>query len=365
MKKLFILFFIAFPFFAVSQAVTADPAIEPLKITTQASGIILATEIPLNGIIKLKVPILNKNTINGLPAGSCKIKIGLGSKLVLDPLFDFSTLYASNYFTWAVISNGGQIQIIGDLTSELPANYNDTAAFDLKGVVLGSSTITTNFLVSNHNSIITLSDENGNNNIASAPYTIISSILILPVTFTSAVAEKKDCSLKVNFDIENEINVSKYELEISKNLNIFEKIASLQANNITHYTFDNFNIPEAFQVPILFVRVKAIDFDGKVQYSEIKKLSGICDLKNDISIYPNPITNNNIFYIKKSKTVFNGIYIIAIVDIAGKLIETKEISVTNVTNIKYNIADLPAGQYLVKLFKKDINSVDVFKIIKQ
>jgi Secretion system C-terminal sorting domain len=363
MKKLFILFFIASPFFASSQSVTADPAVEPLKITTLINGSILATEIPITNTIKLKIPILNKNTVNGLPAGSCKIKIGLGSKLVLNPLFNFSTLNASNFFTWSVFENGGQVQIIGDLTSDLPANFNDTAVFDVKGNIIGSSTITTNFLVTNHNSTITLSDENGNNNIASIAYTIIASVL--PVTFTSVVAEKKDCALKIYFDIENEINVDKYELEISKDFSSFEKIATLQSNNLTHYTFDDVNIPEVYQLPVLLVRIKAIDFDGKVQYSVIKKLSGICDLKNDLSIYPNPVINDNNFYIKKSKSLFNGLYVISIIDIAGKTISTREINLINTSNIKCNTTNIPPGQYLVKLIKKGSNIVDVFKLLKQ
>jgi hypothetical protein len=364
MKKLFILFFIALPFFAASQAVTADPAIEPLKITTIISGNILATEIPLSGIVKLKVPILNKNTTNGLPAGSCKIKIGLGSKLVLDPLFDFSTLNASNFFTWAIFSNGGQVQIIGDLTTDLPANYNDTASFDLKGIILGSSTITTNFLVTNHNTSITLSDENGNNNIALKPYTIIGSIL--PVTFTNVVAEKKDCSLKVNFDIANEINVSRYELELSNDFISFEKISSIAANNLANYTFDIFNILEQYQTANLLIRVKAVDADGKIHYSDIRKLSGKCNLANELSIYPNPMaSNNSTFYIQKNKGMFNGNYIISILDIAGKTIQTKELNLTNVTNIKYNIEAMPAGQYVIKIFNKKNATEDVFKILKQ
>ncbi len=364
MKKLFFLLLIVSPFFTNAQSVTADPALEPMKITTLVSSNILVTQLPLNGIIKLKVPILNKNISNGLPSGTCKVKIGLGSKIILDPSFNLATVNTSSYFNWTVIASGGQVQITGDLTTELPANYNDTATFNIKGIILGSSTITTNFLVTNHNTNVTLSDENGTNNIASIAYTITNAVV--PVTFTNVYSEKKDCSLKVYFDIENEINVSRYELEISKDFNNFEKISTVQASNIKRYTFQNFNIPEIYQAPVLLIRVKSIDMDGKFQYSKIEKVSGICNSKNELSLYPNPVPkNNNTFYIQKDNGFFNGNYIISIIDITGKLIETKQIRLTNVTRIKYDMTDMSAGQYLIKLFKKDSNSVDVFTILKQ
>ena len=365
MKKLFLLLFIVTPFFAVAQSVTADPSLDPMKITTLVSGNILVTQLPINGIIKLKVPILNRNTTNPLPSGTCKVKVGLGSKIILDPLFNLSTVNTSNYFSWTASALSGQVQITGDLIAELPANFNDTAYFDVKGVILGSSTITTNFLVTNHNTNVTLSDENGANNNASIAYTIISSPL--PVTFTNIFTEKKDCSFKVYFDIENEINVSKYELEISKDLNNFEKITTLQANNLKRYTFPNFSILEVYQANVLLARVKSIDLDGKFQYSEIKKLSGKCDSKNELLLYPNPVPKNiNSFYIQNDYGLFNGSYIISIVDMAGKLIESKEIRLTNVARFKYDMVYMAAGQYLIKMFKKDSNSsVDVFKIVKQ
>ncbi len=364
MKKLFLLFFIAFPFFATAQAVTADPALEPMKITTPVSGNISVTQLPLNGIIRLKVPVLNKNTTNSLPAGTCKVKINLGSKIILSPSFNLSTVNTSNFFTWTAVSSGGVVQITGDLMNELPANFNDTAYFDVKGNVLGNSTITTNFLVTNHNTNVTLSDENGANNIASTVYTIVSGPL--PVTYTNIFTEKKDCSLKVYFDTENEINVNRYELEISKDFNTFEKISTVQATNLKRYTFQNFVIPEPYQSNVLLVRVKSIDMDGTYQYSEIKKVSGICNAKNELSLYPNPIPrNSNSFYIEKENGSFNGNYVISIVDITGKIIETKEIRLNNVTRLTYDMVTVSAGQYLVKLFKKDSSDYNVFKILKQ
>jgi Secretion system C-terminal sorting domain len=363
MKKLFFLLFVALPFFGFSQSITADPALDPMRITTLTSGTILTTQLPINGIIKLKVPILNKNITNALPAGTCKVKVGLGSKLIVDPAFNLNTVNTSNFFTWTAVSSGGQVQIIGDLTNELPANFNDTAYFDVKGIILGNSTITTNFLVTNHNTNITLSDENGANNIASIAYTIVTSAL--PVTFTNIFTEKKDCSLKVYFDIENEINVSRYELEISKDFNNFEKISTVQASNFKRYTFQTFGIPEVYQANVLLVRVKSIDIDGTFQYSEIKKVSGICDSKSALSLYPNPVPkNNSVVYIQKDNGLFNGTYQVSMLDMSGKIIKTTEIRLVNISRFNYDVSDVSAGQYLLKIFSSNSKTIEILKVVK-
>jgi Secretion system C-terminal sorting domain len=362
MKKiLFGLLFIS-PFFGTAQSITADPALEPMRITTVVNSPILVTQLPLNGIIKLKVPILNRNLANGLPDGTCKVKIGLGSKLILNPSFNLSTVNTSDYFNWSAVSSGGQVQITGDLIAQLPANYSDTAYFDVRGSILGNSTITTNFLVTNHNTLVTLSDENGANNIASIAYTIVNGVV--PVTFTNIFTEKNDCSLKVIFDIENQINVDRYELELSSDLTNFEKITSLKASNVNRYTY-NFNLSEKYQVNVLLVRIKSIDADGTFQYSEIKKVSGLCNSKAGLFLYPNPVPqNNNSLSIQKSNGLFNGSYLISVLDMAGKLIQTKTIQLVNVERFNYDTQNLSAGQYLIKVLKVNDNSIENLKFIK-
>ncbi len=365
MKNLLLLFFIVSPLFGITQAITADPALEPMKITTLLSGNISVTELPLNSIIKLKVPILNRNTVNSLPIGSCKVKVNLGSKLTLSPSFNLSTVNTSNFFNWSVTSSGGIIQLTGDLISELPANYNDTAAFDVKGIILGNSTITTNFLVTNHNTMVTLSDENGANNLAITSYKIIAAAVV-PVSFTNIFSEKKDCSLKVIFDNENEINVYRYELEVSNGINTFEKISTLQASNLRRYAFEEFTISKVFQIPQLFIRVKSIDIDGSFKYSNITKTSGICNGMVGVSSYPNPVPQNTSnFFIQKENGLFSGNYSITLLDMSGKLIKTSEVKTVNIARFNYDMGNVASGHYLVKILNTSTNTIETIQVIKQ
>lgn len=342
--------------------VTADPALSPIRITSTLNVITNELQLPQNGIVKLKIPIYNLNLGNQLPSGTCKIKIGLGSKMILSPTFNLSSVNTSNYFQWTALSSGGQVQITGELIAELPANFSDTASFDVFGNILGGSTITTNFLVTNHNSPITLSDENGNNNTSSLFYFVVPAVV--PVTFTDLRATKKECSIKVDFKIENEINVSRYEIEISADLNNFEKMGLLQATNANSY-IHTFSVPEKYQVPTCLVRIKAIDIDGKFQYSEIRKLSGICELKSKVTLFPNPIPKNiSTVTIEKNNGFFNGKYIISLFDFTGKQIRQKEITLMNMVRINYDIEGIAAGQYLIRLFKKETEDFEVLKVLK-
>ncbi|MBL7728035.1 MAG: T9SS type A sorting domain-containing protein, partial [Dinghuibacter sp.] len=79
----------------------------------------------------------------------------------------------NSYFAWTSADNSGQLQITGDLVNELPASVTYVnVAFRVKASVLGKSTITANFLITNHSSGAILSDENGSNNVASLAYQV-------------------------------------------------------------------------------------------------------------------------------------------------------------------------------------------------
>ncbi len=361
MKKIIFFLLLLSKVSAFSQ-VTADPALSPIKITSKLNVITNELQLPLNDIVKLKIPIYNLNLGNQLPSGTCKIKIGLGSKMLLSPTFDLSTVNTSNYFHWTALSSGGQVQITGELIAELPPNFSDTASFDLFGSILGGSTITTNFLVTNHNTPITLSDENGNNNTSSLFYFVVPAVV--PVTFTAIRATKKECSIKVDFNIENEINVTRYEIEISADLNNFEKIGLLQATNANSYTYI-FNVPEKHQVPTCLVRIKAIDFDGKFQYSEIRKLSAVCNTKSTVFLYPNPVPRNiRSVYIEKDNGAFNGTYTVSLFDFTGKQVQENVISLLNATRFNYDIQGIAIGQYFIKIIKNGTEDLEVLKVIK-
>ena len=273
--------------------------------------------------------------MNALPAGTCKIKIGLGSKLVLDPNFDLNNTNTSEYFNWTAISEGGQVQLTGDLKEKLPANFNSICEFRVKGSVQGTSTITTNFLITNHNTISNLSDENPSNNTAFLSYTIIESQGgTTPVTFTGLVVKNEECSIKVNFSTENEINVKQFEIETSKDGRNFITMGQLASNSRINYAF-SFPLIDNNKASIIYVRIKSVDMDGRLQYTDTRTVKGICNEQLAASLFPNPATKSNTELTLRANTgIFNGKVAITLLDINGKTLSQQEFNLLNADQFK-------------------------------
>jgi hypothetical protein len=352
MKKcvLFFLLIVGFAFNSNAQVVIADPAIGTMSFYKLNNEPQDPNLIPLSGIVILKVPILNNNLTNSIPPGTTKVKINLGSKLVIDPSFNVGSANTNQYFTWTSNVVSGNVQIDGDLVGTIPNNFSDTAIFRLKGAVLGPANVTTNFLITNHNSgSFVLSDQNGSNNGASIAYEVVEG---LPVTFTSLTTSRAQCNIKVDFKTENEVNVDRFEIEVSKDGVSFTKQGTLPAQNAGHYKFI-FNASN-MSATNLFVRIKSVDIDGQYQYSIVSKVNANCtESENSILLFPNPAPKNISYFVLRNETgSFNGTYFISISDISGRILTKKKMILVNQTQIRYEHLNLPAGAYFIQLISE-------------
>jgi Secretion system C-terminal sorting domain len=157
--------------FAQRPAVMADVNLGALKITDEYGIVPDSNLVPVNRAMLLQIPVLSDNHGKAIPAGSAKIKIGLGSKLELDPTFNLNTAALNSAFRWTSEVSGGQVMITGELINDLPASVTGaTVVFRVKATETGRSTVTANFLITNHNTAVILSDENGSNNAVSLAY---------------------------------------------------------------------------------------------------------------------------------------------------------------------------------------------------
>jgi hypothetical protein len=339
--------------------VIADPATDQVNMAALSGGPIDLSALSTAVNFKLVVPVYNLNPNNPLPAGTCKIKIGLGSRIVLDPQFNIGA-NLSNYFSWFVSNSGGQVEITGTLIAQLPQNFNDTAEFIVRGSVLGASTITTNFLVTNHNTTVTLSDENPSNNNSSLAYNITSSPQPVPVKFVAINAFNRACALQVQFSVAEEVNVERYELEVSTDGMRYTKQAEMAAQGRSQYSFS-----QAFasgSADLLFVRVKSIDFDGKVLYSPVRSVSTKCDTRQ-LSVFPNPVTDAQ--YLTLSATApFNGRYQLRLYAADGRMVHDERRSLQNAVHMQLRVSGLAAGSYVLQVLNQDNGERQQFQIKK-
>jgi hypothetical protein len=173
-KCLFFAGLVALSFQGVSQkaAVLVDPKLESMDFVDGSGKKLDAQFIQPGQTISLTLPVSSLNHGNILPAGSCKIKINLGSKMELEPGFDLNDVNLDRYFHWTTSTTSGT-EINGELVAPLPASFKAiNLSFKVRGTVEGTSTITANFLITNHKTTVIMSDEDGSNNGVALRYTV-------------------------------------------------------------------------------------------------------------------------------------------------------------------------------------------------
>ncbi len=172
------MFFSAANSYAQRPSVMVDAKLGQIAITDDMGSVVDANNITAASVIKMRIPVLNDNHGRAIPKGSSKIKIGLGSKLKLDPSFNMNSAELNGYFSWSKEEIDGQIQITGDLVNDLPASVTAVDVFfKVKAAMQGISTITANFLITNHNGTVILSDENGANNASALAYRVTDKVV--------------------------------------------------------------------------------------------------------------------------------------------------------------------------------------------
>jgi Secretion system C-terminal sorting domain len=210
-------------------SVMADPELGTITLANETGFAIDASQVLANQVISIKIPVMNDNHGQAVPAGSCKVKIGLGSRLVLDPAYNLNNTALGNYFSWSSATVDGQLQITGDLVNPLPANVTAVnVSFKVKASDEGNSTITANFLITNHNTSSILSDEDGANNGSFLQYRVVGKVA--PV-----ITDKLELSLYPNpvKDVKSAmIKVVQGELKGKYNITLMDISGRLMQSNM-------------------------------------------------------------------------------------------------------------------------------------
>jgi Secretion system C-terminal sorting domain len=104
-----------------------------------------------------------------------------------------------------------------------------------------------------------------------------------------------------------------------------------------------------------FYRLKYVDKDGSVSYSQIIKLA------NDLvkfSVYPNPVDDNIILDIDE------GIYFTRIIDQSGRIVSGKSLTVTGNSNVRIPVGKLAHGIYYISVLNDRGDEIGQEKIIR-
>lgn len=178
--------------------------------------------------------------------------------------------------------------------------------------------------------------------------------VVLPVSITNIKAFQKDSEIQVEWQALNELNVDRYEIEKSADAVNFNQIATVVARNNGNAANNYISADIKPAQGKNFYRIKAIDKDGKVTYTQILSVD-ISNGRRFISVIPNPVRNKVINLQINNLNV--GKYNIILYSIEGKavhrtLIEHGGGSSTQQIALPANV---PGGTYILKVINEREN----------
>ncbi len=163
----------------------------------------------------------------------------------------------------------------------------------------------------------------------------------LPVDIVYFTGKIDGNTLKLNWEVGTEINLSQYEIERSFNGTTYTKIGVQEAKGTHNYSFDE--LTDNIRGRRVYYRIKKVDKDGKFTYSDVFSIH--LPLNTKFTVYPNPVQNNITLRLSDNA---NATLPLQITDLAGRILLTKNVVATNgLMNV--NASFLSNGTYFIKL----------------
>lgn len=190
--------------------------------------------------------------------------------------------------------DGSQFAFLEDkfLNSSTPLNMNGTITYDFTLTSEPASYISDRFRI------------------------VFKSSNPLPVTFTNVKAAQQGKNIAVEWNVENEINISKYDVEKSADGRNFNKVNETPAKgrNSTYNWLD-----EKVINGDNFYRIKSYGNDGKTQQSKTVKININKGSGGTFTIYPNPVSDGTIGL--QMKNADAGVYSIKLINQLGQVVD--------------------------------------------
>jgi hypothetical protein len=177
-------------------------------------------------------------------------------------------------------------------------------------------------------------------------------VSVLPVTFTSLTAFRKNNGIKVEWKVENEININRYEIEKSEDgINFTKKHAITNVNNNNSSNTYQWTDDQPF-AGINYFRIKSIDNNGRNKYTNIAKVFFGKDATG-ITVFPNPVTEGkiNIYFTEQQP----GNYTARLFNNNGQLMKSMKIQQAGNSSSAVIPLDntITHGNYILEIIKPD------------
>lgn len=185
-----------------------------------------------------------------------------------------------------------------------------------------------------------------------------SAVSPLLFTYKSIKASQQVSDIAVEWVVENESNISRYEVERSLDGENFVTLNATIATGANTYNFTDANPVSGNN----FYRIRSVSTDDKFQYSKLVVVK--MDKTSGIRVYPNPITDGSVSV--EFKNMATGKYSIRLLTGIGETIFTKTISHAAVTSTEkiHTANKLISGMYQLQITAPD-KATTVIKVIVQ
>ncbi len=174
---------------------------------------------------------------------------------------------------------------------------------------------------------------------------------VLPLTLKSFNASLVGGKANLNWSTSNEINVSGFTIEKSKDGSNFSELGFVAAKNATTDTYTYADAVAA--VGTVYYRLKMTDKDGSYKYSQVVALNAKQSIKLDV--FPNPVSTTAIL----SHTKADNNASIKIVTVDGRTVATVNIQI-GATQSSVDVSKLAPGNYVVVFDNNGTKSVAQF-----
>ena len=162
----------------------------------------------------------------------------------------------------------------------------------------------------------------------------------LPVVMKSFDAFATERGNQLKWEITNQINVSRYEVEYSSDGITFVKIGSVASKSGDVITYEYWH--SIISEQDAFYRIKTVDLDGQFNYSEVEVVKREKKVYQ-LTAFPNPTSGN---FRVKIPAGYSGMQSLQIYDNNGKLLLLKKVEAM-VTEMPVDISRFPKGTYQV------------------
>ncbi|HMO61510.1 MAG TPA: T9SS type A sorting domain-containing protein [Ferruginibacter sp.] len=185
---------------------------------------------------------------------------------------------------------------------------------------------------------------------------------VLPVTISNIKAFAQNGGNTVEWKVENEINIARYEVEKSNDGVQFAKagVVNATAAGLTYNTYTWFDVTA---LPgTTFYRIKIYEQSGETKYTTIVKVVSGKTNVSTMNVYPNPVINNTVNIQLNNQP--KGNYQLTLVNLKGQVMYSSSISNSSSNStISLNIpVRLSSGIYQLEINTPD-NRKEVQKLV--